>query len=197
MVISSPFVISVKFCHSSLILPPSTHQLLIFLTFGIIFFQGCNSSQADNNADKSPKQKSVDTEAVAMADAYGSGSIKLTKDVFLKQVWNYQASPQKWDYQGDKPAIIDFYADWCAPCRMASPILEEISHEYADKIYVYKIDTQAEKELAAVFGISGIPAFLYIPMNGKPVMMSGIARTKEDTKKMFVDNIDKYLLTTN
>ena len=97
-------------------------------------------------------------------------------------------------FLGDKPAIIDFYADWCGPCRMASPILEEVSHEFAGKITVYKIDTQKEQELAAVFGVRGIPAFLYIPKSGKPTMMAGIARTKEDTKKMFVDNINKILL---
>jgi len=172
-------------------------NLLIILAFGLIFFPACNSSQADNKAEESVKQESVNTVAVSQVNSNEGGSVKLTKDVFLKQVWNYQSSPQTWNYLGDKPAIIDFYADWCAPCRIASPILEEISHEYAGKIYVFKIDTQVEQELAAVFGISGIPAFLYIPMNGKPVMMSGIARTKEDTKKMFTDNIDKYLLTSN
>jgi thioredoxin len=114
----------------------------------------------------------------------------------LKQVWDYQSSPREWVYKGDKPALIDFYADWCGPCKIASPILDEISKEYSGKIYVYKIDTQVERELASVFGISGIPAFLYIPVDGKPVMMSGIARSKEDTKKMFIDNIEKYLLAS-
>jgi thioredoxin 1 len=75
--------------------------------------------------------------------------------------------------------------------------LEEIAKEYHGKVTVYKIDTQVERELAAVFGIQGIPAFLYIPLNGKPTMTSGIARTKEGTKKMFTDNIDKLLLTEN
>ena len=93
--------------------------------------------------------------------------------------------------------MIDFYADWCGPCKIASPILEEISKEYAGKINVYKIDTQVERELAAVFGISGIPAFLYIPMEGKPSMTSGIARSKEDTKKMFKQNIEKLLLSNS
>jgi len=117
--------------------------------------------------------------------------------MFLQKVWDYNASPQEWKYKGDKPAIIDFYADWCGPCKIASPILEEISKEYAGKINVYKIDTQVERELASVFGISGIPAFLYIPKTGKPMMTSGIARSKEETKQMFESNIDKYLLTSN
>jgi thioredoxin 1 len=127
----------------------------------------------------------------------GGGTILLTKAGFLKNVWNYEKSPRQWVYLGDKPAVIDFYADWCGPCKIASPILEEVSREFAGQITVYKIDTQKEQELAAVFGIRGIPAFLYIPKNGKPTMTAGIARSKEGTKQMFVDNINKILLQGN
>lgn len=136
------------------------------------------------------------TDELAMATSVTSNSNsseKLTKDLFIKKVWNYNQSPTEWKYLGSKPAIIDFYADWCGPCKIASPILEEIGAEYAGKIVVYKINTDQERELAQVFGISGIPSFLYIPASGKPVMMSGIGRSKEDTKQMFVDNIEKYL----
>jgi thioredoxin len=124
------------------------------------------------------------------------GTILLTKAAFLKNVWNYETSPQQWVFLGDRPALIDFYADWCGPCKIASPILEEISQEFDGKIRIYKIDTQREQELAAVFGVRSIPAFLYIPRNGKPTMMAGIGRSKEETKKMFVDNINKLLLNT-
>jgi len=125
------------------------------------------------------------------------GTILLTKTVFLKKVWDYEKSPQQWVFLGNRPAIIDFYADWCGPCKIAAPILEEISHEFAGKVDIYKIDTQKEQELASVFGIRGIPAFLYIPANGKPTMTSGIARSKEETKAMFVDNIKQILKVTN
>ncbi len=128
------------------------------------------------------------------ADSAKGGTIMLTRSEFLKSVWNYEKTPQEWVFLGDKPAIIDFYADWCGPCRIASPILEEVSHDFAGKITVYKIDTQKEQELAAVFGVRSIPAFLYIPRSGKPTIMAGIGRSNEETKKMFVDNINKILL---
>lgn len=167
-------------------------KLGFMLVIAVFTLQSCNAGQAKNgNENSAPVQKVSQTE-----DSEG-GSVKLTKDNFLKKVWDYETSPKEWNYKGDKPALIDFYADWCGPCKIASPILEEISHEYAGKIHVYKIDTQNERELASVFGISGIPAFLYIPVDGKPVMMSGIGRSKEQTKQMFKDNIDKYLLTSN
>jgi len=150
-------------------------------------FTNCQARSENKVADNP-------TESVSADEA---GSVKLTKEIFLQKVWDYENSPKEWKYKGEQPAIIDFYADWCGPCRTAAPILEEIAKEYHGKVTVYKIDTQVERELAAVFGIQGIPAFLYIPMNGKPTMTSGIARTKEGTKKMFTDNIDKLLLTEN
>ncbi|SHF65945.1 thioredoxin [Mariniphaga anaerophila] len=177
-------------------------KLVFVMAVAAFSFYSCNSGQAKSNENETAESSAAQVQTVAdnspasTASADG-GSILLTKSVFLDKVWDYNTSPQEWKYKGDKPALIDFYADWCGPCKIASPILEEISKEYAGKIYVYKIDTQKERELASVFGISGIPAFLYIPVEGQPVMLSGIARSKEDTKKMFQDNIDKYLLTSN
>lgn len=168
-------------------------KLAFILAVAVISLQSCNASQKKN--DSSNDEVTVPAETVAQSSADEGGSIKLTKEKFLKEVWDYENSPQEWKFKGNKPALIDFYADWCGPCKIASPILEEISKEYAGKITVYKIDTQVERELASVFGISGIPAFLYIPKDGKPTMSSGIARSKEDTKKMFKENIDKLLLS--
>lgn len=150
-----------------------------------------------NNAEGTKNEAGDKVVSTVSNDETKGGSIHLTKAVFISQVWDYQNSPQDWKYKGDKPAIIDFYADWCSPCRMAAPILEEISREYAGKVNIYKIDTQKEQELASVFGIQSIPAFLYIPVSGKPIMMSGVGRSKEETKNMFIENINKYLLTTN
>ena len=138
-------------------------------------------------------------EIIAVADKKevkndAHGTVMLTKADFLAKVMNYEENPQEWKYLGEKPCLIDFYANWCAPCRTSSPILEELAKEYSGKINVYKIDTQKEQELAQVFGIQSIPAFLYCPMEGKPTMASGIARTPEETKQMFRDQIDNLLL---
>jgi thioredoxin 1 len=177
-------------------------NLFLLVVLAGFIFASCGNSQANAKGETKASDKNISSEDVAdmvavPVSVQAGGTKLLIKSDFLKTVWNYESSPQEWKYLGDKPAIIDFYADWCGPCKIAAPILEEISHEFAGKIDVYKIDTEKEKELAAVFGIRGIPAFLYIPKNGKPVMTSGIARSKEDTKKMFVDNINTILLSTN
>ena len=107
---------------------------------------------------------------------------ELTKTEFLKKVANYEASPNKWVYKGDRPCIVDFYATWCGPCKMVAPILEELAEEYAGKIDIYKVDTEKEEGLAASFGIRSIPSLLFCPMNGQPQMAKG-AMGKADFKK--------------
>ena len=100
-------------------------------------------------------------------------TIILNKADFLTKVVNYETNPDEWKYLGDKPAIIDFYADWCAPCKIVAPILEELAEEYSDKIYIYKVDTDIELELARFFRIQSIPSLLFIPVDGKPQMALG------------------------
>lgn len=115
--------------------------------------------------------------------------IALTKEEFLSKVMNYEQNPTEWKYLGDKPCLIDFYASWCGPCKMLSPILDQLAEEYADSIYIYKINTETEQELAAVFGIRSIPTLLFVPMEGKPQMSQG-AMPKQSLKEA----IDKVLL---
>ena len=95
-------------------------------------------------------------------------AIQLTKSEFLKRIVDFENNPSEWKYLGDKPAIIDFYASWCGPCKMVGPIMEELASDYEDSIYVYKIDTEQEEELATLFGIRSIPTVLFVPMNGLP-----------------------------
>lgn len=116
-------------------------------------------------------------------------TIHLNKIDFLKKVANYEANPNEWKYLGDKPALIDFYADWCGPCKAVAPVLEELAKEYDGEIYIYKIDTEAEFELSALFGIRSIPSLLFIPMNGTPQMAQGAL-----PKNALKEAIDKVLL---
>jgi len=96
----------------------------------------------------------------------------LTLDTFKTKVFDFENN-KEWKFEGDKPAIIDFYADWCGPCKMVAPILEELSKEYAGKVDIYKIDTEKEQELASVFGIRSIPSILFVPLNAQPQMAAG------------------------
>jgi thioredoxin len=110
----------------------------------------------------------------------------LTKQTFLEKVFNYEVN-KEWKYEGELPAIIDFYADWCGPCKMVAPVLEELSEEYAGKIHVYKIDTEAEQELAAAFGIRSIPSLLFIPKEDQPQMAQGAL--PKDALKDAIENV--------
>jgi len=112
----------------------------------------------------------------------------LTKAAFLQKVYDYEKN-KEWKFEGELPAIIDFYADWCGPCRTVAPVLEELSKEYQGKVNIYKVDTDAEQELAAVFGIRSIPSLLFIPMAGKPQMAMGAI-----PKASFVQAINEILL---
>ena len=109
----------------------------------------------------------------------------LTKETFKTKVFNYEAN-KDWKFEGMRPAIIDFYADWCAPCRMVAPILEELKEEYGDKLDIFKINTENEQELAAMFGIQSIPSLLFIPSEGQPQMAMG-ALPKDTFKKAISD----------
>ncbi|MCG8454276.1 MAG: thioredoxin [Spirochaetales bacterium] len=96
----------------------------------------------------------------------------LTAQSFKDKVFDYEKS-QEWEYKGELPGIIDFYADWCGPCKMVAPIIEQLSDEYKGKLNVWKVDTEAEPELAGAFGIQSIPSILFIPVEGKPQMAAG------------------------
>ena len=107
---------------------------------------------------------------------------ELTKETFQQKVYNYEQN-KEWKFEGKLPAIVDFWAEWCAPCRMVAPVLEELSLEYEGKINFYKVNTENEQELAAAFGIKSIPSFLFIPVDDQPRMTAG-ALPKESFVKM-------------
>jgi thioredoxin 1 len=107
----------------------------------------------------------------------------LTKETFLSKIFNYEVS-KEWKFKGNKPCIIDFYTDWCGPCKIVAPVLEELAKEYEGKLDVYKIDTEKETELASVFGIRSIPSLLFVPKDGQPQMAMG-ALPKDSFVKAF------------
>ena len=144
---------------------------LLITAFALLAFAAGSQAQTNNKNAKNMK------------------TIALTKADFLKKVDDYEKNPEEGIYLGDKPAIIDFYASWCGPCKMVAPVLEELAAEYDGQIYVYKVNTEQEQELAALFNIRSIPSFLFIPMNDKPQMAMGAM-----PKSSFKEAIDGVLL---
>lgn len=136
---------------------------------------GASEARSAQNENQQNEQQSKTTTVMK--------PIHLTKAEFLKKVVDYEGNPTEWKYLGEKPAIIDFYASWCGPCKRVAPILDELAAEYGDKIDIYKIDTEQEQELAAAFGIRSIPTLLFVPMEGKPQMVQG-AIGKSDFEKI-------------
>lgn len=119
----------------------------------------------------------------------------LTKQTFQEKVFNYELN-KEWKFEGDLPCLIDFYADWCGPCKQLAPVLEELSKEYEGKVNIYKIDTEAEQELAAAFGIRSIPSLLFCPSDGQPQMAQG-ALPKDSMKQAIEEVLLKAKTATN
>ena len=115
----------------------------------------------------------------------------LTKKDFLTKVADYEKTPGEWKFLGEKPAVIDFFAAWCGPCKALAPVLEEVAgdYQYRDRVDVYKVDVDKEEELASVFGVRSVPTLRFIPKDGQPRMMTGLM-SKADLKR----TIDDYLL---
>ena len=133
---------------------------------------------------------SAKSDKPAENEATSAGEVlSLDKAAFLSKVFNYEKNGTNWVYEGDKPCIIDFYADWCGPCRQVAPILKELALQYKDEIIVYKINVDKEQELVAAFGIRSIPTFLFIPKDEKPRISMGALPREE-----FVKQIDTFLL---
>ncbi|MDL2209161.1 thioredoxin [Parabacteroides sp. OttesenSCG-928-O15] len=137
-------------------------HIILFLPVIALWLMSCNA-KAETKTEKE----------VTIQKENKMTTTHLTKEEFLSKVANFEANPTEWKYLGDKPALIDFYADWCGPCKAIAPILEELAAEYGDRIHIYKINTEDEPELAAAFGIRSIPSLLFVPMSEQPQMAMG------------------------
>ena len=114
---------------------------------------------------------------------------QMSTEMFRTLVYDYQKNPTDWKYAGTQPCIIDFYADWCRPCKMVAPVMEELAQQYKGKVVFYKVNVDQEKELAQIFNIQSIPAILYVPSNGKPQMAVGMSGKEE-----YIQQIQSLLL---
>lgn len=140
---------------------------------------GCNQSTGNGQTTSGEPVKS----ATASANPEEGKVVQMNKAMFLERVFNYEKNPDTWVYEGNKPAIVDFYADWCGPCKKIAPIMAQLAEEYKDQIVIYKVDTDKERELAQVFQIRSIPSILFIPAEGQPQMTMG-ALPKAEFEKM-------------
>lgn len=148
----------------------------LFLILVILLLVSCSMSA---KSDKNETEKVVTQGEVVVLD----------KANFLAKVYNYEKNQSEWVYEGEKPCIVDFYADWCGPCKKVAPILKELAEEYKNDIIIYKINVDNEKELAVAFGIQSIPTLLFIPAKGKPQLAQGAL-----SKEQFVEQINGFLL---
>lgn len=151
-------------------------KVLVMLSLAMVSMFACASN---DKSDQSQDKKSATNKGEVVV---------MNKEMFQKNVFDFEKS-KEWKYKGTKPAIIDLYADWCGPCRQVAPIMKELAKEYADKIVIYKVDVDKQKELAALFNATSIPLFVFIPMSGEPQLFRGAA-----DKATYKKAIDEFLL---
>ncbi len=172
-------------------------KTFIGITFlSVLWLSSCGG------AATADKKVNTDVTATGMADKSGTGSekdaatsasaenvVQLTKAMFLEKIYDFEKNPKKWTFIGDKPCVIDFYADWCRPCKLVAPLMAEFSETYKGQVTIYKVDVDKERELAQYFGIQSIPTVLFCPSAGDPQMTQG-ALPKETYEKV----ISEFLL---
>lgn len=133
------------------------------LVFGLAFGASACSQQKQPNTEQQQQVKENKTMKVK----------ELTTEEFKSKVMDFEKHPSEWVFEGERPALIDFYATWCGPCKMTAPIVEQIAEKYDGKVDVYKVDVDKEQQLATMFGIQSIPSLLFIPLKGQPQMNVG------------------------
>ncbi len=164
------------------------NTIFSFLFLSVLWLSSCSgvSSQEKNTTNNDGTPGNSLTSEPTGNDAV----IQMTKAMFLEKVYDFQKDPKKWTFKGDKPCIIDFYADWCRPCKMVAPIMAEFAAKYKSQITIYKVNTDQERELSQFFGIRSIPTVFFCPTNGDPQMTQG-ALAKEEFEKIITGTLLK------
>jgi thioredoxin len=163
----------------------------------VVWLSGCAGAASPENKPGTSVEANAKNEAIpnTVAEPVSNTSsspapegavVQLTKAMFLEKVYNYEKNPKEWVFEGDKPCVIDFYADWCRPCKMVAPIMAELAEKYKGQITIYKINTDQERELAQLFGINSIPTMYFCPADGKPQMTQG-AMDKDTYEKIIAE----------
>jgi len=153
-------------------------SIIGIIAFSLSFIS-CGNIQG-NQPDEKPVITQTDTNEAQVE--------YLTYDSFKEKVWDFDANPNEWKYKGDIPCVIDFYADWCKPCKIVAPIMDKLAKEYDGKVKIYKIDTDKEKKLAGVFGIRSIPTVFFIPKEGSPAKQMG-ALPESEYKRIIEETV--------
>ena len=161
----------------------------IFAIAGLSFSCNQKSNIQEDKSISALEDEKTSIVKNTMASDEDIKPIYLSTADFKRKIWDYEANPQEFVYQGELPCVIDFYADWCKPCKIVAPIMDELADYYDGKVIIYKVNTDKERELASVFQVNSIPAILFAPMNGKPAMQPG-ALAKED----YIKIIDEFVL---
>jgi len=152
----------------------------IYVVFLIMLSFGCANSSGKQAVEV---EKPTKTKSEVIKPEY------LTYNTFLENIWNFEENPQEWVYKNELPSVIDFYADWCAPCRKIAPIMEKLAKDYEGRVRIYKINVDEERKLASVFRVQSIPSVLFSPVKGQPMMQAGAM-----TEEMYVQIIEEQLL---
>jgi len=156
-------------------------HIYILSLFILLSFNACSNAHGDKNSNADGTALTLDNDGLV---------VKLTAESFKKLVWDYEKHPKDWKYNGDLPCLVDFYADWCRPCKMVAPIMDELAKEYKGKIRIYKVNTDEQRELSGIFNIRSIPTMLFVPKSGQPQMSVG-ALTKDGYVKVINDILTK------
>lgn len=156
-------------------------NIILFLAMALTTI-GCSSQAKKVSLQEQNAQEQLNTKPSTNNNSADGKVIYLTTADFKQKVMDYEAHPQEWVFAGHRPVVIDFYATWCRPCKMMSPIVEQLAKQYTGKVDFYKVDIDQEPELASVFGIQSIPTFLFIPMKGKPTAQMGMMEKEEMEK---------------